>query len=323
MIGRSTRLILVLMLALQVVTVASAQTPATITPGARVRVDTAAPVYLLPDATRTPLRTLPVGMTAVALRRDAEWVQITFEDPQFGRRTGWIQAQFVTVIGAAEPAAPENRRPAPGVGASPTDRRPPAKTAQPASRAGANRPGARLFGSFAFDRMAAAQSFAAITGNDGFVAFGGGIQGVNLWHGLFAETSVERMTAKGERAFVFGGTVHRLGIPVTIETTPVDVIAGWRVPLGRVTPFAAGGLNFTRYRETSDFADEDENVQRWHNGFVALAGVETRVTPTVHIRGEFRWRELPDALGQGGVSREFAETSLGGVGGSLKIVFGR
>src|SRR4051812_40855606 len=61
------------------------------------RVNEAAPVYLLPDATRTPLRTLQPGMTATVERVQGEWVQITFNDPQLGRRTGWIQAKYVTL----------------------------------------------------------------------------------------------------------------------------------------------------------------------------------------------------------------------------------
>jgi hypothetical protein len=54
-----------------------------------------APVYLLPDATRTPLTTLKAGTRVRILDRDANWLQIEFNDQQFGRRVGWVEARFV------------------------------------------------------------------------------------------------------------------------------------------------------------------------------------------------------------------------------------
>ena len=78
------------------------------------RVNEAAPVYLLPDATRVPLRTLQPGTTATVERVQGDWVQIVFNDPQLGRRTGWIQSKFVTLI-AAPPPEPGTVKPQPGV----------------------------------------------------------------------------------------------------------------------------------------------------------------------------------------------------------------
>jgi opacity protein-like surface antigen len=71
--------------------------PAT-TPSANTRsgvLTIAAPVYLLPDATRTPLRVVEAG-TAVNILEEVEgWYRIEFRDPQFGSRVGYVQSKFV------------------------------------------------------------------------------------------------------------------------------------------------------------------------------------------------------------------------------------
>ena len=54
-----------------------------------------APVYLLPDARRTPLRTLETGTRIRLLRQQGDWAQIEFPDRQWGPRIGWIQRRFV------------------------------------------------------------------------------------------------------------------------------------------------------------------------------------------------------------------------------------
>ena len=54
-----------------------------------------APVFLLPDRTRVPLRVLEAG-TGVRILEDIEgWVRIEFRDPQFGTRVGYVEARFV------------------------------------------------------------------------------------------------------------------------------------------------------------------------------------------------------------------------------------
>ena len=78
------------------------------------RVNEPAPVFLLPDETRTPLRTLPRGTSATVERVQGEWVQITFNDPQLGRRTGWIQRKYVTLSAAASPPSPPTVAPQAG-----------------------------------------------------------------------------------------------------------------------------------------------------------------------------------------------------------------
>ena len=69
-------------------------------PGARldggVILETA-PVFLLPDSTRTPLRTLTAGTTVRILEEKGDWVRIEFRDTQYGARVGFVQRKFVQV----------------------------------------------------------------------------------------------------------------------------------------------------------------------------------------------------------------------------------
>jgi opacity protein-like surface antigen len=277
-------------------------------------VSTAGPVYLLPDETRTPLATLAAGTRVVVGQVKGEWVQVTFPDAALGPRTGWMRRNLVTMSAGAP--APEDRAPAPRA-------RPPVKPPPPSV---APRPAARLFGSVAFTQMSAAQSFQAITGSETLLGYGGGIQGINLWHGLFAEVAADWSSVDGERVFVFDDEVFTLGIPLKIKTTSIDVVGGWRVALrGRVTPYGGAGVTFLRYEETSDFADddEDENVSERAPGLVGFAGVEVTVARGVHVAGEVRYRRVKDVFGGAGVSAHFGEDTFGGVGGVVRVLFGR
>lgn len=75
---------------------ASAQTPPPRAPSGSIAVVIAdAPIMLQPDATRTPLRVAAKGTTLVVDSDKGEWIQVTFNDPQFGLRQGYVQAKYV------------------------------------------------------------------------------------------------------------------------------------------------------------------------------------------------------------------------------------
>jgi hypothetical protein len=57
-----------------------------------------APIMLLPDATRTPLRVAAKGTSLVMLENDGEWLRVEFQDPQYGLRFGYIEARFVRIV---------------------------------------------------------------------------------------------------------------------------------------------------------------------------------------------------------------------------------
>jgi len=296
---------------------AAAQAPVATNAPRSGRVNTAAPVFLLPDATRVPLKTLTEGTMVRVEREQGDWVQVTFNDAQLGRRTGWMEAKFLT-MDAPEPPAPREVTPPP-----PTQAR---RTPPPPVRRRPPPPSIRAFGTYGFDTMSASDSFKAVTGSDHIHSFGGGVQGVNLWRGLFAEVSIERSTVDGERAFVYNEEVFPLGIPLKIEMMPLDMVGGWRVGVAGKHPYATyagGGLTYVSYKETSDFAIEGDNVDERKFGFVGLFGFEYSASKWIHLRAEMRYRRITDILGLGGVSDALDENDLGGFGGGFKVAFGR
>jgi opacity protein-like surface antigen len=54
-----------------------------------------APVYLLPDPKRVPLRVIEAGTTVRILEELEGWVRIEFRDPQFGPRIGYVESRFL------------------------------------------------------------------------------------------------------------------------------------------------------------------------------------------------------------------------------------
>jgi hypothetical protein len=74
-------------------------------------VTTAAPIYVVPETGRQPLRVFAVGSTVKVLKEDGAWVQVEFSDSQLGPRVGWMEAKFIEVsrplpIVEARPTAP-------------------------------------------------------------------------------------------------------------------------------------------------------------------------------------------------------------------------
>jgi hypothetical protein len=53
------------------------------------------PVFLRPDATRTPLRQLPVNTRVRILEESGDWLRIEFDDERLGRRVGWVDRKTV------------------------------------------------------------------------------------------------------------------------------------------------------------------------------------------------------------------------------------
>ena len=289
-----------------------------------------APIYLLPDRSRTPLRELPAKTIVYVQETRGDWVQVTFDDSQFGPRMGWMERRFVAVR-SPNPATPADEpatAPRPPVQAPEARGEPDRSTSRPADveppRSRRDPLAVRGFGSFAFDKATARESFMAILGSDSIRSFGGGVQVTNLVGGLFAEASFEHTSDTGERVFVFEEDVYRLGIPLRITQTPIDVTGGWRfVASDRLKPYLGGGVTFMRYEETSDLPEPDDDLDVRETGYIAFAGIEVMAARWLHIRAEGRYRHIDNLLGTGGASGEFGETTLGRIGGSLKIVIGR
>jgi hypothetical protein len=199
--------------------------------------------------------------------------------------------------------------------------RPPARQ-QPRSRS-IEVGGYGMLGGFSF---AAKESFDAVLGTTSGPIFGGGARIGLPYGGLFVDVGAWRFSDDGERVFVSNNEVFPLNIPVEIAITPLEISGGWRFQLRRVPkllPYLGGGLTMMKYTETSDFAEESENVDERFSGYHLFAGAEYRVARWVGVAGEGAWTTVPDAIGESGVSAVFNERDLGGATFRVKVIIGR
>ena len=97
---------------------------------ARATVTVEGPVFIRPGA-ETALKTLTVGTELKVLQEETGWAQVEFNDLQFGRRIGWVEARLIRT--AVDEAA---RRGAPRVEATVVADRPlPSPPARPGAAA--------------------------------------------------------------------------------------------------------------------------------------------------------------------------------------------
>ena len=171
--------------------------------------------------------------------------------------------------------------------------------------------------------FAASRTFNAVLGTEWGTFVGGG--GQARWKNLVFEVTASQFKDTGERVFVSGGELFRLGIPTTITLRPIEFTAAYRLPaLWRVRPYAGGGIGSQRYKETSSFATAEENVERSDTSYHAVAGAEVRIWRWFGAGAEVRYRAVRDAIGEGGVSKEYGESDLGGTSVLVRlIVIGR
>jgi len=167
--------------------------------------------------------------------------------------------------------------------------------------------------------FAAPDTFKAILGTEWGTFLGGG--GQARWKNLLLEVTASQFKQTGERVFVGGGELFRLGIPTTITIRPIEFTAAYRLPaLWHLHPYAGGGFGRQRYKETSAFADASENVTRSDASYHAVAGTEVRIWRWIGAGAEVRYRAVRDAIGEGGVSKEYGETDLGGTSVRVRVI---
>jgi hypothetical protein len=185
--------------------------------------------------------------------------------------------------------------------------------------------GLRGYVTFGSTTLAASDTFEAVAGTRRRGALGGGGQVTGLWKGVFADVAGSQMSLDGERVFVDGGRVFKLGIPLEITLRPVDVAAGWRFRLlrDRLFPYAGVGLTYLHYEETSQFAAGGEDVSEGKAGPLFIGGADVRLWRWISAGGELRWRRVTGILGGGGASGEFGEDDAGGVNVAMRISVGR
>ena len=277
------------------------------------------PVYLLPDATRTPLRILARNTPLRVLRDDGEWLQVEFLDPQFGARIGYIEKKKVRIV--REPEAPVTSP------STEPERRtqPAAKPSRPQAPAAVRSSGlaARAYGTFGGTRFAARETLDAVGGDSTVQNFGGGGTMAGFWRGLFVDVGYSQAKTGGERVFVDEGVVYPLGIALDIRVRCIDLAGGWRFKQGRLSPYVGGGLTLTSYEETSAFSEAGDDISEQKAGPMMLAGVDAQIVKWVHVGAELRYRAVSGILGDAGVSQAFGEDDAGGFAVGLRVSFGR
>jgi hypothetical protein len=173
--------------------------------------------------------------------------------------------------------------------------------------------------------FSATDTFEAVFGQSHQSFFGGGVQ-IVVKRRYFAEVVASRFHQTGERAFIFNNQTFRLGLPLTAEVTPLEVIGGLRFdvrPNQRFVPYFGAGLGTYAYKESSPSSDPGENVDTRHRGFIVGGGVEFRLHRWIRLHVDEQYTHIPGILGLAGVSKASAEDDLGGVALRVKIVVGR
>lgn len=174
-----------------------------------------------------------------------------------------------------------------------------------------------------YETFLARDTFDAIFGRSDGAHFGGGVD-VKVRYGLFVRLGASRFEANGERVLRLNNRVYKLGIPLKVTMTPVELTGGYRfLRLRRFTAYGGAGIGSYRYKETSEFAAPEENVDTSFTSHHALVGGEVRVWRWISAGAEVQVTRVPDAIGQDGISKEFGETDLGGTTARLRIVIGR
>jgi hypothetical protein len=183
------------------------------------------------------------------------------------------------------------------------------------------RHGLRGFALAGYGRFLATDTFATVLGKSEGLWWGGG--GAYLFaNGAFAQATVERFQRTGERVFVFEDEVFRLGLTNEVAVTPVMIALGYRTNRDSLTPYVATGIGRYFFRETSDFAEADENVRESFTSYQVLGGVEWRWHGLLGTAVEVQYAHVPGAL-KGGLATAFDEQNLGGFKVVGKLLVGR
>jgi hypothetical protein len=196
--------------------------------------------------------------------------------------------------------------------------------AAPALAQGADGVSIRPFLLVSAQKFAAADTFDAVFETSRGTFLGGG--GQVTFGRVFIEVSASRFHDTGERAFTNDGDVFRLGIPLTVRITPVEVSGGYRAALTSapwLVPYGGFGVGSYRYEETSDFAEADENVDVRHTGYLVLGGAEVRLHRWIGVSVDAQYTHIGDVLGNDGLSKDFGEDNLGGVAARFRVIVGR
>lgn len=249
------------------------------------------------------------GTVLEVVSRSGSWYNVKLPTPDRFGATGLVAVAQVEPVDAAEPPAP----------AEPPRTRP--SPASSTSTRTTHRRGIRGFVQGAYGRFSANRSFDAVLDQSGGPWLGGGAQYLTT-QGFFVEGAVDWFRRTGERVFVSGDEVFKLGIANTINIVPLSITGGYRFPRTGVAPYIGVGAGRYFFKETSEFASESENVSIRLTSYHVLAGAELRAHRNVGIGVEAQYTHVPGGL-DAGVAEIFDEHDLGGFQVRVKLFFGR
>ena len=192
---------------------------------------------------------------------------------------------------------------------------PPKPQPKPVSPRPKPKPGFAAFGLFDYEQMAAADTFDAIFNTSSLSGFGAGGEGVNLYGGLFARVTFSRSSETGSRVAIIGGEAVSLNIPLELTLTTTEAAGGWRFAIDRLRKYngyGGAGVLFVNYHETSQFADPSDDTKETFTGYDFFGGFDATIGKYLFAGAEAQYRLVPDALGEGGASKDFGESDLGG-----------
>jgi opacity protein-like surface antigen len=198
-------------------------------------------------------------------------------------------------------------------------------SAAPARAQSPNGIGVRGFALVGNMTFTAKESFDTILDTHSGPIYGGGGTVLLPWD-FYVEVRGTRFRRDGQRVFIGpNDEVFKLGIPVEITITPVELTGGYRLTRlsRRFVPYGGAGYSSSRYKETSQFADAAENVDDRFTGFHVLGGAEYLPFRWLAVGGEVGWSSIANAIGASGVSQHFNEDNIGGTSARLKISVGR
>jgi hypothetical protein len=66
-----------------------------------------APVFVTPNEKQTPLRVASAGSVLLFLNSEGDWYHVEFNDPDVGRRVGYVQKRFARFVEPDSPPAPK------------------------------------------------------------------------------------------------------------------------------------------------------------------------------------------------------------------------
>lgn len=212
-----------------------------------------APVYIAPDASRTPLRTAAQGTVFTVVGEEGEWTKVQFKDPQWGVRVGYVETRLLQIsrpelapmdLSVTSPASPPATAPThaatpPAPGLRPWEMpepRSPWPTSYIVGRGGVT------FGT----RTAPLAGFEI----GGHVAPVLQVYGAFDWH---RDVSPEFVEDVSEVVSDLTGLDVNYRFPTYAGVGGVKVIA----PRGVVRPYGLGGFGFGRVRGTVEIEGED------------------------------------------------------------------